>query len=317
MTDKPILVLPEGFRTRIADRLPDAVDVRSFSTLAEALNLAPQAEIGWFDEFAGSIYTKGPLAAVNARWINTFVTGLDAFPIRELRARGVLFTNGHGLNSDAVADFAVLGVLAVAKRLDEIVRAHDRQEWLRDSPGSMELRGSRALILGYGAIGSAIGARLRAFGVEVTGVRRSADADPSIIGTDDWREQLGTFDWIILAAPNISDTQAMIGADELAAMKSQARIVNIARGELIDQRALVAALEAGQIAGAFLDVATPEPLPSDAPLWRAPNTLVTMHKSGQSQTSVFRRGAERFLGNLTRYLAGEPLEHVVDFARGY
>jgi phosphoglycerate dehydrogenase-like enzyme len=317
MADKPLIVFPERYVAQLAPLLPDNVALRGFSTLEEALELAPLAEIGWFDDFPSGAYARAPAAAVNARWINTVIVGLDAFPVDLIRARDQIFTNGAGMMPDVIADFALLGVLTLAKRLDEVVRAHDRQDWLRAPPGPFELLGSKALVLGYGAIGGEIGKRLRAFGVEVTGVRRSPDNDPDVIGPDEWRERLGTFDFVILAAPNTDATRAMIGADELAAMKPTARIVNIARGELIDQPALIAALEAGQIGGAFLDVTTPEPLPGDDPLWKAPNTLVTMHLSGQSQTSAFRRGARRFLDNLRHYLAGEPLDHVVDLTRGY
>lgn len=317
MADKHVLVFPERYRAQLAPLLPESVELRCFSTLAEALELAPQAEIGWFDEWASGAYSQGPRAAVNAKWINTVIVGLDAFPVREMAARGQIFTNGAGMMPDVVADFAVLGILALAKRLDEVVRAHDRREWLSGPPGPMEMLGSKALILGYGAIGREIGTRLRAFGVEVTGVRRSPDPDPAIIGADAWRGRLGEFDHIVIAAPNTAETQTMIGADELAAMKPTAHLVNIARGDLIDQPALIAALEEKRIGGAFLDVTTPEPLPRDHPLWGAPNTLVTMHLSGQSQTSAFRRGAERFLKNLKHYLAGEPLEHIVDLTRGY
>jgi phosphoglycerate dehydrogenase-like enzyme len=109
----------------------------------------------------------------------------------------------------------------------------------------------------------------------------------------------------------------MIGAAELAAAKPGACLINIARGDLVDQAALIAALESGQIGGAFLDATTPEPLPPEHPLWRAPNAIVSMHMAGQGQTTAFRRGAARFLRNLEKYLAGAPLEHVVDLARGY
>lgn len=317
MAHRPVLVFPEQYRAQLAPLLPDAVELRCFSTLEEALELAPQAEIGWFDEWASGAYKRGPLAAVNAKWINTVIVGVDAFPVREIVERGQIFTNGAGMMPDVVADFALLGVLTLAKRLDEVVRAHDQRAWLSGPPGTQELLGSKALILGYGAIGREIGQRLRAFGVEVTGVRRTPDPDPAIIGPDAWRARLGNYDFIILAVPNTEETRAIIGAPELAAMKPTARLVNIARGDLIDQPALIAALKAKRLGSAFLDVVTPEPLPAKHPLWHAPNTLVTMHLAGQSQTSAFRRGAERFLRNLNHYLAGEPLEHVVDLSRGY
>ena len=317
MAHKPLIVFPERYRAQLEALLPDGVAVKGFTGLEEALALAPEAEIGWFDDYSDGIFFKAPAAAANAKWINTVGVGLDAMPMQLFVERGQIFTNGAGLMPDVIAEFAVMGALALAKRLDQVVRAFDRQEWIRGAPGDFEMLGATALIIGYGEIGSGIGTRLKAFGTEVTGVRRSPDNDPDIIGPDDWRARLGAFDFVILAAPATSETRAMIGAGELAAMKPGVRIVNIARGSLIDQDALVAALESGKVAGAFLDVTTPEPLPADHPLWRAPNTLITMHLSGQSQTTAFQRGAKRFLKNLRHYLAGEPLEHVVDIGRGY
>jgi len=318
MAHKPLIVFPERYRAQLEALLPEGVSVKGFSTLAEAMALAPEAEIGWFDEFAQGIYAKAPAAAINAKWINSVVVGLDAFPTALFAERGQIFTNGAGMMPDVIADYAVMGALTLAKRLDKVVRAHDRQEWLTGAaPGDFEMLGAKALVIGYGAIGREIGKRLKAFGTEVTGVRRSADNNPDIIGADDWRARLGDYDFVILATPSTADTRAMIGAEELAAMKPGARLVNIARGELVDQDALVAALESGHLGSAFLDVTTPEPLPAGHPLWSAPNSLVTMHLSGRSQNSAFRRGAERFLKNLRHYLAGEPLEHVVDLSRGY
>lgn len=317
MAHKPIIVFPERYRAQLQALVSDAVEIRGFSTLEEALELAPQAEIGWFDDFPSGAYREGPRAAVNARWINTILAGLDALPTADIAARGQILTSGAGMMPDVIADYAVLGALTLAKRLDQVVRAHDRAEWLAESPGTFELLRSKALVIGYGAIGSEIGTRLKAFGVAVTGVRRGADADPAIIGPDDWRGRLKEFDFVILAAPSTSETKALIGAEELAAMKPGVRLINIARGDLIDQPALIAVLESGHIGSAFLDVTSPEPLPADDPLWRAPNALVTMHLSGRSQTTAFLRGAARFLKNLRHYLDGEPLEHVVDLARGY
>lgn len=321
MAHKPLIVIPEGHLPQLeavaTAGLLDRVEVRTFSSLAEAMELAPQAEIGWFDEFAERTYAKAPAAAVNAKWINTVVVGFDAFPISDLSARGQIFTNGAGLMPDVIAEHTVMGVLVLAKRLDEVVRSQDRREWLMTPPGNFQLMGAKTLILGYGAIGREIAARLRAFGVEVMGVRRSADPDPAVLGADEWRDRLGEFDVVIVAAPNTSETKAMIGAEEFAAMKRGARFINIARGDLVDQPALIAALEAGHLSGAFLDVTTPEPLPPEDPLWNAPNVIISMHLAGASQTCVVQRGAERFARNLERYLAGEPLEYVADLARNY
>ncbi|OZA92721.1 MAG: D-2-hydroxyacid dehydrogenase, partial [Erythrobacter sp. 34-65-8] len=123
--------------------------------------------------------------------------------------------------------------------------------------------------------------------------------------------------WVILAVPATPETDGMIGAAELASMKSDAVLVNIARGAVVDQLALVEALQAKRIGGAFLDVTTPEPLPADHPLWALDNAHITMHLSGRAQDKMFQRSAQRFLDNLDRYLRGEPVAPVFDPTRGY
>ncbi|MGH6782653.1 MAG: D-2-hydroxyacid dehydrogenase, partial [Sphingomonadaceae bacterium] len=185
------------------------------------------------------------------------------------------------------------------------------------SPRTTELYESRALIIGYGAIGSAIGERLKGFGVQVTGVKRTPSDDPTIVTPDRWRGLIGDYDWVILAAPSTGETKALIGESELAAMKSSAWLINIARGDVVDQDALISALQRCQLAGAFLDVTTPEPLPTESPLWSMPNAILTSHLSGRAQTKMFQRSAQLFLRNLERYRADEPLENQVDLLLGY
>src|SRR5690606_10377739 len=167
-----------------------------------------------------------------------------------------------------------------------------RHDWLRMPPGRGELSGSRALILGAGAIGQAIGRMLEGFGVEVVPVRsRGGDG---ALGRDEWRSQLGRFDWIVLALPGTPETQGLIGAAELAAMKRESVLVNYARADCIDQPALIAALGEQRIAAAILDLTDPEPLPHDHALWSVPNMHITMHLAGIPTPSSQARAAERF-----------------------
>jgi phosphoglycerate dehydrogenase-like enzyme len=254
-------------------------------------------------------------AARKLKWLNSIYAGLDFLPMEVLIERGILVTNGAGINAITIAEYVVMGMLTIAKGYREVVRAQERREWLRDSPGKRELAGSKALLLGYGAIGRLIRPRLEAFEVEVTVVRRSGGE--GTLGPDEWRARLGEFDWVILALPATPETEGMIGASELAAMKSDAVIINIARGSVIDQPALVEALAEGRIGGAFLDVTTPEPLPAEHPLWSLPNAHITMHLSGRAQDKMFVRSAERFLENLDKYLRGEQPEPLFDPRRGY
>jgi phosphoglycerate dehydrogenase-like enzyme len=307
--------LPAAIRPLLETRLPDWLDVRWFASKADALALAPDMEIGWIDMFDWKDMVPVLNAAPRLKWLNSIYAGIDWMPIERLRAQGVTVTNGAGINAITIAEWVVMGMLTVAKGYREIVRAGDRREWLAGPQGTVELAESKALILGAGAIGGLIATRLAAFDVAVTTVRRTPG--PVDLGPDQWRARLGDFDWVILAVPATPETEKMIGAAELAAMKSTATLINIARGSVVDQDALVAALSAKSIGAAFLDVTTPEPLPADHPLWALPNAHITMHLSGPSQNKMFVRGAERFLDNLGRWDRGEPLLYAVDLALGY
>ena len=310
-----ITVLNTMLKPLLEARLPAWVDVRWYASKDEAFALAPHAEIGWFDMYSKPDLAETIQLATRLKWLNSVYAGVESFPLELLSQRGVVLTNGAGINAVPIAEYVLMLMLAQAKGYREVVHAQARREWLKDSPGKRELFGSEVLILGYGAIGQEVEARLSTFGAKVTKVRRSAV--PGTLGPEAWRAQLGTFDWIVIAVPATPGTRHMIGAAELAAMKPDVVLVNIARGSVIDQEALVVALEAGAIGGALLDVTTPEPLPPEHPLWALDNAQITMHLSGNAQTLMFQRAVQRFLANLDRYHAGEPLTPAVDYAAGY
>lgn len=313
---KPIFVAPALVRPAVEPLLPDWLDARWFASKDEAVDLAPLAEIGWFDMIDKAAMGATIGHATRLKWLHSIYAGLDGIPLDQLAAQGTLVSNGSGINAVTIAEYVVMGMLVMAKGYAQVVRAQDRHEWLLDSPGKIELAGSKALLLGAGAIGGLIRTRLAAMDVAVTTVRRTPQASDEI-GPDAWRATLGDYDWVILAVPAIDDTIGMIGAGELAAMKPDARIVNIARGSVIDQDALIAALNAKAIGGAFLDVTTPEPLPADHPLWSFDNVHISMHLSGRSYDQMVPRSVARFLANLQRYRDGEPLLHLIDLKRGY
>lgn len=308
-------VLPALARPLIEAHLPAGLDITWVMTREEAVAAIPDADIAWVDLFPHGLTGEAVMAGVSLSWLFTAIAGLDSLDLAELARRGTVVTNGTGINALACAEYAVMGVLIAAKRYDEVVRAADRREWPHRAPGTVELFETKALVIGMGAIGGLIAERLRAFGVAVTGVTRSGR--DGTLTPDAWQPRLGEFDWVVLAAPSTGATRAMIGADELAAMKSSAWLINIARGDMIDQDALVAALHAGTIAGAFLDPTDPEPLPPEHPLWSAPNAILSMHLSGRSQTKMFQRAGALFVANLHAYLAGRPMRNVVDLAAGY
>lgn len=310
-----IAVMSGLIRPLLEPMLPADLDVRWFMSTEQALELAPLADIGWFDLNDKAEMFKIISAATNLKWLNSIYAGVDGMPLTQLKKQGCMVTNGAGINAITIAEYVVMGMLTVAKGYREVVRAQERHEWLQDSPGKVELFGSKALLLGYGAIGKLIEERLKPFGVDVTIVRRTPG--PTSLAPDAWRARLGEFDWVILAVPATAETDNMIGADELATMKQSAVLINIARGSVVEQDALVKALENKQIAAAFLDVTTPEPLPADHPLWTLDNAHVSMHLSGRAQDKMFFRSATRFFENLHRYRKGEKLEPLVNLDLGY
>ncbi|KPL67122.1 dehydrogenase [Erythrobacter sp. SG61-1L] len=310
-----IAVLPGLARPMLEARLPDWIEPRWWHSVEQLHALAPEAEIGWFDMHYKPPLLEAVALAKGLKWLNSVYAGLDFLPMDEMRERGVQLTNGTGLTDIQVSEFAVLGMLAIAKNYAAIVRAQDRHEWLSAAPGIRDLAGSRALILGYGAIGRKIGEKLAGFGVEVVPVRRHAAE--GVLTPDQWRARIGEFDWIVLTVPGTPETEGMIGAAEIAAMKPEAVLVNFARANVVDQEALVAALKDRRIFAAMLDVTDPEPLPADHVLWDLDNAHITMHLSGIPTPQSMLRGAIRFVENCERYRKGEPLEPRFDPVLGY
>ncbi len=302
-------------RPLVEPRLPEWVEPLWFANKEQALEFAPDAEIGWFDLNEKEPMIEIARSATSLKWMNSIYAGLDFMPLDVLKDRGVTVTNGVGINAITIAEYVVMLMLAHAKGYRDVVRAMDRKEWLHDSPGKRELAGERVLLLGMGAIGSLIRSRLEAFDMTVVPVRRSG-ADGAL-KPGEWRAKLGEFDWVVLAVPSTDETKGMIGAMELAAMRPNGVLVNIARGDVVDQDALVDALKEDRIEAALLDVTDPEPLPEDHPLWELDNAQVTMHLSGRAQTKMFQRSADRFIENLERWHKGEQVQPQLDLDLGY
>ncbi len=322
MSDKVPAALTAMIRPFVQNRLPDWLAPRWYASRDEAMAIVPGAEIGWLDFSDKVAMGQAITQAKDLKWLNSVYAGVDGFPLPVLIERGVRVTNGVGINAITIAEYVVMGMLTIAKGYRAVVQAQARHEWLLEAPGKMELAGTKALMIGFGAIGQLTAKRLQAFDVEVTAVRRTPaaaqeDAKLQALGPDQWQARLGEFDWVILAVPATPQTAQMIGAQELAAMKKTATLINVARGSVVDQVAVAQALRSGTIAHAFLDVTEPEPLPPSHELWSLPNAHVTMHLSGRSQSRMFERSAERFLVNLQRYRNGEPLTHQVDLVAGY
>jgi len=310
------LALREAMRGEVGPRLPEGVEVGWYSGPPEESAAFRAAEAAWISVLEGAGQARAIEAGARLKWVATVQAGVNTWPLGRMRERGISFTNGAGIMAPPIAEFVVMGMLALAKSLPGLIRLQAERRWASWSLPGEELAGSRALIVGYGSIGREIGRRLKAFEVEVVGVRRHASGEAGVIGPEDWRGRLPEFDWVILAAASTAETRGMIGAAELGAMKPSARVVNVARGVMLDQPALIQALKDGRLAGALLDVTDPEPPSTDDPIWTAPNVLLTSHSSAVN-TGWRARAAALFVDNLERYLTGKPLRNQVDLELGY
>ncbi len=308
------VVLPERLKP-VLSRLPSDPEIAWYTDTDTCLAAMPGAEVVWL-HFGLTDIDRVFRAGTDLKWVTSAATGVDGWPLDILRERNVVLTNGSGVGAIPIAEYVVMGLLAGLKGLPEMVRAQDRREWLKNPPSLAELHGRRALIYGYGGIGRAIADRLRPFGVSVTGVRRHPGGEAGVIAAVDWEARLPETDLLILSVPLTGATNHLVGRNQFAALPKGAWIANIARGGLIDQVALIAALESGHLGGAYLDVTDPEPLPSESELWALPNVIITPHASWATE-HLLERAAEIFIDNFDRYLRGAELRNVVDMTAGY
>jgi phosphoglycerate dehydrogenase-like enzyme len=258
--------------------------------------------------------------APELRWVQAVGAGTGQLQSAGLGEAGIRLSSAAGANAVGIAEFALARVLAHWKGFRELDDAQARHDW-RPRFGR-QLAGCTLGLLGLGAINSAVAQRSQALGVRVVATRRSAtpgatapDVD-ELFPTTELHQMLGQCDVVIAAVPETPETRGLIGADAFAAMKPGAFFVNVGRGSLVDEPALIAALERSHLGGAALDVASVEPLPADNPLWDAPNLYLSPH-AATSPSALFVNLHELFLDNLGRYLAGEPLRNEVDLSRGY
>ncbi|KAA0594533.1 phosphoglycerate dehydrogenase-like enzyme [Azospirillum lipoferum] len=248
------------------------------------------------------------------RWIQSASTGMDFYPPWLLDG-APLVTCARGVSAVAIADYVITAILAFEKRWDAI-RLRRPEDWRRETLGS--LSGKRLGLAGFGAIGRAVAERALAFGLNVGAVRRSGwvGPEPGVEPFGRLEDLAAASDHLVLAMPLTAATRGLVGADLLARSKPGLHLVNVARGALVDQAALLAAIESGRIAGATLDVTDPEPLPAGHPFYRHPAIRLTPHVSW-SAPDFDRRLADRILANLDAYACGEPLRDVVNADTGY
>jgi phosphoglycerate dehydrogenase-like enzyme len=299
----------------------DEIEARTDVVVAPAADL-PRAIAGadalfLWDFFSSALRDAWPQADA-LKWVHVAAAGVDAMLFGGLRQSEVAVTNAHGTFDRPIAEFVLASILAHDKQL-HLSKALQRQaSWQHRE--LTPTAGSRVLVVGTGGIGRATARLLRAVGLEVRGAGRTAreydDDFGSVVPSAELAEHAGWADHVVLIAPLTDQTRQMLNAEVLAAMKSTAHLVNVGRGALVDEPALVDALRAGRIAAASLDVFEQEPLPADHPFWAMENAHISAHMSGD--VVGWRDAlADQFLANLDRWLAGEPLTNQVDKERGY
>jgi len=278
--------------------------------------------------------------APKLRWVHSATSGVERALTPTALARGITVTNARGVFSRPIAEHVLLMILALSRRLPQLLELQRERTW--QPLEGRELRDLTVGIVGYGSLGRAVAALLTAFGTRIVATRRRPDAtdEPAatraagaagasgddefpvaphldkVYGPGDLHALLAESDVVVLAAPLTPETENMIDERAIAAMKPDAWLINVARGRLVDEGALIRALRDGRLGGAALDVFREEPLGPNSPFWDVPNLVVTPH-TAWSSARVLDRSIDLFCDNLRRFRAGEPLRNVVDPSAGY
>jgi phosphoglycerate dehydrogenase-like enzyme len=275
--------------------------------------------------FTPSLTTDLVVAGRKLEWVHSSAAAVEGLlPLGDLASRGIPVTNSRGVQAIPIAEHVMGGLLVLARKYDRAIEAQRERRWIQNDlihDWPWLLHGKRMTIVGLGTIGLEVAKRAHAFGMNITGVRRRMNEHhhsylDRVLTADRLHEGLEKCDILVLAAPGVTATQGMIGAQQLAMLIRGAILVNVARAQIVDDAAMRAALESGQLGGAVLDVFEREPLEPENPLWSTPNVIVTPHSSG-FRASHWDEVTELFAQNLRHFIGGEPLKNIVDHAAGY
>jgi phosphoglycerate dehydrogenase-like enzyme len=312
--------VPEASLASWRARFPQ-LEVVSLDEPGEVAAALPDADIffGW------RLPAEDFTAARRLRWFHSALAGIEDCLFPALVDSEVVLTNSTGLHSTCIPEHVITQILVLAHNFHEAARLQARREWNRfgmimAGSGIRDVHGARLAVLGAGPIGENVVRLAAGLGMGVRVMRRDASQPvahaEAVVPPSALHELLGWADFVVLAVPLTAETRHLIGAAELRAMKSTSYLINIARGEVVDEAALLACLRAGGLAGAALDVFDAEPLPAESPFWELPNVVITPHVSGY-MPQYFDRMLALFEDNLERFLAGRPLRNVVDKRLGY
>ena len=317
MTAPTVTVLHDGELPPDMSAIEALAQVRT-ARATERPDALRGAEVLLAWDFTTPALSRAWSGADRLRWVHTASAGVDNVLTPEVRAGDVLVTNSRGVFETPIAEYVTGLVLMTAKDMLGTWQRQQRREWRHRETQSVQRR--VAVVVGVGPIGRAVGRMLAAVGLRVRAVgrsRRTGDPDfGEVAPAEELRAAVAGADYVVLAAPLTPQTRGMVDRHVLAAMPAEAMLVNVGRGALVVERDLVAALEAGEIGAAALDVFEQEPLPADSPLWTMPQVLVSPHMS--ADTVGWRDDlAALFVENLRRWCEGEPLRNVVDKELGY
>jgi len=313
----PSWTLPAAQVGRIRAALPHA-EVAHATTADELLREIQDADAALLTR----IDTAQFAAATRLRWIHSAAAGVAGLLLPEVRRSDVILTNSRGIHGFTMAEHVIGVAIALLRGLPAAIRRQATHQWTYIEISSIKtLRGRHMVIVGLGAIGSEVARAASALGMRVSAVRRHPDAPrpdcvESVYGAGELHDVLPQADIVVLAAPLTPETRALIGSRELRLMKSTTILVNVARGKLVNEKALVEELVNGTIAGAALDVFEHEPLDPASRLWDLPNVLITPHTSGYRE-DYWEAVVDIFIENARRFDTGQPLINVVDKQRGY
>jgi len=265
-----------------------------------------------------------PDLAANVRWIQATSSGIGQFVRRTgyaERMPEVCFTTARGVHAQPLAEFCLMSMLMFGKKFFRIREDQGRKHWERHA--GTDLAGRTLVIVGLGAVGQELARMAAALRMHVVGVKTQVEGlDPAehhvdeLVAVSSWRDVLPRADTLVLIAPHTDASEGLVGAEELARLPRGAVFINIGRGALVDEAALVEALSSGHLSGASLDVFATEPLPTDSPLWAMPNVVVSPHSASTSEREN-ERITDLFCANLRRFLDDGPLENVLDTERLY
>jgi D-2-hydroxyacid dehydrogenase (NADP+) len=262
----------------------------------------------WPDRVVG--LSVSLLKSPNMRWLQSFAAGIDNPFFTQILGRGVRLTTASGTSASPIAQTVVMYMLALSRNMRQWMGNQDRREWVMHP--IEELDGASLAVIGMGPIGEHVARLGIALGMQVEAVRRTPSGNEPCptFPMADLHAVLGRADWVVVALPHTADTRGLFDARTFAAMRPGSRFINVGRGELVDESALVVALQSGHLAGAGLDVFVTEPLPADNPLWAMDNVIITPHNSGWSSRAD-ERAEDLFIDNLGRFVRGDPLVNEV------